>query len=66
MKITCCLCQQEYILEDNIYQNEDKTDVFILICPHCQFRHSLYISILDFNVGPLKKINELHLKTSSS
>ena len=42
MKVICCKCRKDYLLEDNIY-SADKANRPILVCPHCGFKH-----LLDF------------------
>ena len=64
MKVICCKCQEEYLLEDNIFESEN-TNKPILTCPHCGFEHLLDFIPIDDSIKPKKrKIDKLNLAST--
>ena len=62
MKITCCHCQKNYPLEDNIFST-DAANRPVLVCPHCRFKHLIDFLPLEHD-SELKNLKELTLTTT--
>ncbi len=53
MKIECCQCTREYLMEGNLYEPSPATSYPLLVCPYCGFQH-----ILSFLPVPQHRVNE--------